>query len=140
MYRFTILALLAACATRPAPEPAEPEQPQVVATRLIVNPEPGKPVWPQLVRGTMAIRPDEGTIERASVEYARILSEWKLCIDRTGTLTTVEKVRSSGFPEYDAAIRREMANWQYAPIRLPAEKTTACTVVALVYELPADKR
>ena len=148
MHRLALIVLLAACAATPARDAdtpaststAAPAQPRrtVTATSYFIG-EPGAPQQPPMISGNKAIAPDEATIQRASVEYARLLSSWKVCIDETGSVSVIEKLRSSGFPDYDATIRRELAQWKYQPLQVDGKPTSWCKGVSLVYELPAAK-
>lgn len=153
MHRLALITLLAACASTPARDAAQPTQASstppaaepaatpgrsVTATSYFI-PEPGGRQQPPMISGKQAIAPDEATIQRASVEYARLLSSWKVCIDETGSVSVIEKLRSSGFPDYDATIRRELAQWKYQPLQVDGKPTSWCKGVSLVYELPAAK-
>src|SRR5687768_9631586 len=129
MSRFALVSLLVACTT--TPPPSEPTR--TASARSMYIQEPGTSQWPPMISGNTAIVPDRATIEAASVEYARLMSSWKLCIDETGAVSLVEKLRSSGFPDYDAAIRRELSSWKFQAA------APACKAISLVYELPATK-
>jgi hypothetical protein len=149
------MVFLLACATKQAPDAAEPSQSARAETQpaqaeaaqptqrtavasSMYYPQPGQPMWPPMISGKQAIIPDEPTIERASVEYARLMSSWKVCIDETGAVNIVEKLRSSGFPDYDATIRRELSQWKYQPLKVDGKAMAACKAVTLVYDLPSS--
>ena len=113
MSRCLPVAVLAACAT--TPRPADPSQTvKTTEYRLIV---PGDQ-YINIVRisGTTAIVPDLATKNMiGAMQPPRVISSWKLCMDETGAVASVDKLKSSGFMDYDATIRRELHKWQYKP-------------------------
>jgi hypothetical protein len=132
MSRLVIVPLVAACAAKP-PAPNEPSSTRAVSADSIEMVDPTGPAWPTRMSGNETIAPDEATIERASVANARLTTTWKLCVDASGTVTTVDNRQSSGFPDYDAAVRRELLGWKYKPRDGARE---ICKAVTLVFELP----
>lgn len=139
MLRLSLLSLaLAACAPTPPP-PAEPTPPTraVTATRYNIPNDPRNP-GPALLSGKTAIAPDEATIAAASVEYARLMSSWKVCIAESGDVSSVDKIQGSGFPDWDAAVRHELTLWKYEPPQIDGQPRAVCKGVTFVYPLPAS--
>jgi outer membrane biosynthesis protein TonB len=141
MLRLTLLSIaLAACAPPPPPpaEPAPPPTRTVTATRYVFPNDPKNP-GPALLSGKTAIAPDEATIQAASVEYARLMSSWKICIAESGDVSGVDKIQGSGFPDWDAAVRRELTLWKFERPQIDGQPRAVCKAVTFVYPLPTGR-
>jgi hypothetical protein len=57
----------------------------------------------------------------------------KLCIDRTGRITDVEMIGSTGYMAYDADLINAVAAWRYGPYIVNDAPVRACTLVHFVY-------
>ena len=152
MTRLYLIALLAGCAPKPAavepaPAPAAsattsaataataPGEPSRAAssTSLYLR-EPGDGPAPVRVSGSTTIIPSASTQAMvAERQPPRVISSWKLCLDESGAVTLVDKLKSTGFMDYDATIRRELATWKYAPYEKDGQVVPVCTMVSLVY-------
>lgn len=58
-----------------------------------------------------------------------------LCIDTAGRVDQASVKRSTGYPEYDAKLLREMRSWRYRAYEVDGKATPACTSVVLVYRI-----
>jgi hypothetical protein len=82
--------------------------------------------------GTEQIVPDETTVAAMQKKHiTKLRGTWKLCIDTSGNVTDVKKLKGTGFSHYDAQIDQEVRAWQYAPI-----ETGVCQSVTFVYTQP----
>ncbi len=84
----------------------------------------------QRLRGSRTIEPDAATktaIARSAT--ASVTASLKLCIDGGGKVTTVMQLKSSGFPDYDRKLAREMRKWAFKPYRSAA----ACSAFMFSY-------
>jgi len=79
--------------------------------------------------GTEQIVPDEPTrAAMAKKHITKLRGTWKLCIDTSGNVTDVKKLKGTGFSHYDAQIDEEVRGWTYAPL-----ETGVCQSVTFVY-------
>lgn len=82
--------------------------------------------------GTEQIVPDDTTrAAMAKKHVTKLRGTWKLCIDTSGNVTDVKKLKGTGFAHYDAQIDQEVRAWQYAPI-----EANVCQAVTFVYTQP----
>ena len=113
----------------PPPPPPPPAPPQNVAPSVLEH---------QRIAGDKAIQPDDATkIEIARSGKVKIVASFKLCIDRNGTVSTVNMLKSSGFPAYDQKLKAGMKAWRYTPFRINGNTAPVCTAVTFIYSQPA---
>lgn len=92
------------------------------------------------IAGDRAIVPDDATkVAIARTGRDKIVGSLKLCVDETGTVTVVTLLKSTGFPDYDAKLEREMRTWRYRPYEVNGQAARVCTAVTFIYkqDLPA---
>lgn len=80
------------------------------------------------------ILPDDATktaITRSQRD--KVVGSFKLCISDTGAVTGVTALKSTGFPDYDAKIIREMNTWAYRPYLVNGKAAPVCTAVTFIY-------
>jgi hypothetical protein len=109
----------------PAPRPPPPSPPPGMAPRL----EEGSRIF-----GSPAIVPDDRT--RTHILRARkskVIGSFKLCLGLNGTVAEVTRLKSTGFPAYDAKILREMRTWLYRPYKVNGKAVPVCTAVTISY-------
>ena len=64
----------------------------------------------------------------------KLVGAFKLCLATTGSVSSVTMLKSSGFPDYDAKILREMRTvWRYQPYTVDAKAVPVCTAVTFIY-------
>ena len=63
----------------------------------------------------------------------RVTAATKVCIERTGFITAVRMMKSSGFPAYDDEIKAAVLAWKYKPYLVNGVATPACTTVMFIY-------
>lgn len=67
----------------------------------------------------------------------RAVGSIEMCLSRTGAVSNLKLLRSTGYPEYDSALIAGMRTWRYRPYRLDSGAAVpVCTVVTFVYRLP----
>ena len=86
------------------------------------------------LRGAKQIDPDT-TTKAAIVKSGRssVVASLKLCIDTKGKVSSVTPLKSSGFPDYDAKLDREMRRWAYKPYLVRGVPAAVCTAVTFIY-------
>ena len=86
------------------------------------------------ISGDKNIVPDDATKDKIQQSgQQRLVTSYKLCIDTQGTVITVAKLKSSGFPDYDAKIMSQMQQWRYRPYQLDGKPVPVCTAVTFIY-------
>ncbi|HEY5928150.1 MAG TPA: energy transducer TonB [Kofleriaceae bacterium] len=113
----------------PPPPPPRPSDavltPQNVPTRLLEGIR---------IAGDKIIVPDDATkVAITQSGKAKVVASLKLCIDATGVVTHVTVLKSSGFPDYDAKLKREMQLWKYKPYLVNRRPVPVCTAVTFIY-------
>lgn len=107
----------------PPPSPAAP--PQTVPPTLLEGAR---------ISGNKIIVPDDATKEQILQSgQQRIIASFKLCLDPQGNVASVSKLKSSGFPDYDAKITSQMQQWRYRPYQVDGKPVPVCTAVTFIY-------
>lgn len=65
----------------------------------------------------------------------RVDGNVKLCLSTTGSIASVSLVKSTRYPEYDAALLAAVHGWRYAPYRVNGAPVQACSLVRFVYQI-----
>lgn len=87
-----------------------------------------------LESGETVAPPDDMTkVEIARAGIGRVVSVFAWCVDETGKVRGVDRVRSTGYPRYDAILVHMIESWKYAPYREHGTPTGTCTSTAFVY-------
>jgi TonB family protein len=55
------------------------------------------------------------------------------CISADGGVTSATMLRSTGYDDYDTAIKSTVGNWRYRPVMLNGVATPACSAVGFIY-------
>lgn len=107
-------------ADRGLPDPAPILPPRVVETHRIA--------------GNRNIEPDDAT--RTDLHYknkSRIQATFRLCLNTSGHIETLDLLRSSGYATYDRELAAGMRQWVYSPFELDGKPTPVCTAVTFIY-------
>ena len=118
------------------PSPPPPPPP---ASPAVANPTGPQNVAPTLLEGSRiagerVILPDDKTKTAITASKRdKVIGSFKLCLDTTGAITSVVALKSSGFPDYDAKIIREMNKWTYRPYHVDGKAVPVCTAVTFIY-------
>lgn len=109
----------------PPPPPPSKSAPQIV---------PQHALDALRISGDARIVPDDGTklaIERDG--KSRVVASIKMCVDTTGTVSSTDVIKSSGYPAYDARLEVGMRTWKYKPFTVNGNAVDVCTSVTFIY-------
>jgi periplasmic protein TonB len=109
----------------PPPPPPPPAPPQNVPPTILEG---------QRVAGNKHIVPSEVTktaIQRSG--KSKIVGSFKLCLTTSGTISSINMLKSTGFPDYDGKIQTEMRSWRYRPYLVNGKAVPVCTAVTFIY-------
>ena len=113
----------------PPPPPPPPAPPQNVPPTLLEG---------SRIAGEKMIVPNDVTkteIQRSGKE--KVVGAYKLCINISGEVVTVNQLKSTGFGAYDAKIQAEMRRWRYRPFMVNGRAVAVCTAVTFIYSQKA---
>jgi hypothetical protein len=121
----------------PPPPPAPPKTNSTMGAVALTSPGPLTVVHgPKRISGTTQLVPDDATREAmAAQKLSRVTASWKLCLDATGKVTAVTKLKGSGFASYDHALEAAIHEWVYAPYKADGRAVPVCTAATFVYRL-----
>jgi len=110
----------------PPPPPPPPQPPQLV---------PPTALEASRIAGDKMIHPDEVTamdIQRSGKD--RVIGSFKVCITVGGEVSSVNMVKSTGFPNYDNKITSTIrGTWRYHPFNVNGKAVPVCTAVTFIY-------
>ncbi len=110
----------------PPPPPPPPAPPTNVPPTLLEG---------SRIAGEKMISPDDVTkteISRSGKD--RIVGSFKLCLTVGGAISSVNMLKSTGFPAYDNKIQNKMRNeWRYKPYMVNGKAVPVCTAVTFIY-------
>jgi TonB family protein len=84
------------------------------------------------------IVPDDATAGAIAKSGKRVIGSYKLCLDERGKVSEVKKLKSTGYPAYDATIEATMKTWTFEPFAPGGAPTPVCTAYTFVYEAGLD--
>lgn len=79
--------------------------------------------------------PDQVKAAIANQPERQVIGAVLMCLDKTGRVSSVKRLRSTGYPAYDRKIAREIRQWRYAPYRVNGTAVPVCTSITLVFKL-----
>ena len=86
------------------------------------------------IAGNKIILPDDATKTEIAVSgKGKLIGTFKLCISTSGDVASVIRLKSTGFPAYDAKLHDEMTQWKYRPFILNGKPSPVCTAVTFIY-------
>jgi hypothetical protein len=116
------------------PKPTPPPPPAPAAPPITIPPTM---LEPNRLSGDKDIEPYDATkTEIAQSGKGKLVGSYKLCVDAQGAVSTVNQLKSTGFPDYDAKIRAEMKQWTFKPYLNNGKPTPACTAFTFIYTPP----
>ncbi|MBV8762467.1 MAG: hypothetical protein JO257_34605 [Deltaproteobacteria bacterium] len=87
------------------------------------------------VAGSKLITPDAKTKDAIALSgHDKVIGSFKLCIDDTGKVASVSKLKTTGWADYDAKIDRELHAWAYKPYEVNGKPAPVCTAVTFIYQ------
>ena len=87
----------------------------------------------QRISGERNIQPDEVT--RAAIAKAgkQVIGVFKLCIDTKGKVSSIDRIKSTGFAAYDAELRGGMNLWKYKPRVVNGKPIAICGTITFLF-------
>ncbi|HEY0192790.1 MAG TPA: protein kinase [Kofleriaceae bacterium] len=128
----------------PSPAPPPPVQAPVPTPAPIVV-QPAAPAAPATVTptaldanrlsGDKDIVPDDVTqAEIGRTGTSKVIGVFKLCLTTDGSVSSVNQLKSTGFPSYDQKITTTIrSRWRYRPYLVNGKASPVCTAVRFVY-------
>ncbi len=87
----------------------------------------------EFVSGERQIHPDDATRTKMSRDgLTSTRAVFKMCLSSQGRVISIDTLRSSGYPDYDARIRSVMRTWKYRPF---SGDTILCAPITFQYNL-----
>lgn len=87
------------------------------------------------ISGEKLIVPDDVTkVEISRSGKTKLVTTYKICVDATGSVSALNMLKSSGFPDYDAKLLATMWTWRYRPYLLEGVARAVCTSVTFIYQ------
>jgi TonB family protein len=122
---FIVVVVGGAMASPAPPPPLLPPSDVVAPTALEVL----------RVSGEKLIVPDEATkIEIFRSGKTKLVTTYKICVDAAGSVSALNLLKSSGFPDYDAKLLTTMWTWRYRPYLVEGVARPVCTSVTFIYQ------
>ncbi|WP_428269646.1 energy transducer TonB [Haliangium sp.] len=107
------------------PPPPPPAKPRVV---------PQVAVEGKRVAGEKNIQPDDTVkIQMQRDGKSRIVGVFKMCLNKAGGVSSIDMVKSSGYPDYDRKIRSKMQEWRYQPYMVNGQAIPVCSSITFIY-------
>jgi hypothetical protein len=86
------------------------------------------------VAGEKNLIPDDDT--RRSIRESgatKAVGAFKLCVKEDGSIMSVTRLDSTGFPAWDSTIETGMRRWRYRPYVVDGHAVPVCTSVTFIY-------
>lgn len=134
------------CATGPTPpctdppctedgDPPEAKPPVVAERHEIVN------VPPTVAKG-LRLSGDEQVFPARMTQLAmvhdgktQVRGTFQVCVDEGGSISSVRRLASTGYADYDGALMDAMRGWRYKPYAVDGKAAPMCTVQVFVYRI-----
>lgn len=109
----------------PPPPPPPPAAPQNVSPTAVET---------LRIAGSKLITPDDTTKEAiARTGKEKVVASFKMCLGASGDVSTVNQLKSSGFPDYDTKLKAGIRTRRYRPYEIDGKAVPVCTAVTFVY-------
>jgi protein TonB len=110
---------------KPPPPPPPPAKPQIV---------PQVAVEQKRIAGEKQIEPDDGTkMQMQRDGQNQVVASVKMCLAANGNVSSLNMLKSSGYPAYDRKISGKMRQWRYQPFIVNGKAVPVCTSVTFIY-------
>jgi len=111
----------------PPPPPPPPAPPQIVAPTALKQ---------LRIAGEDQIKPAEVTtmeIQRSGKD--KVVGSFKYCVTAGGVVSSVNQIKSTGFPAYDQKILQTIrSDWRFKPFEVNGKAVPVCTAVTFIYQ------
>lgn len=106
----------------------------VTTDATLVKNVPPAQLEPLRIAGEKSIMPDDQTkTELQAAGTHRLVGAFKLCVDRTGGVSSVSVLKTTGAARYDEKILTKMGEWRYKPFMDAGVAVPVCTAVTFIY-------
>lgn len=85
------------------------------------------------ISGEKDIQPPNNVATKISREGKRVVGVVKMCLNGAGTVKSLNMLKSTGHPTYDAKIKSKMRLWKYRPFKVNGKSVPVCTSVTFIY-------
>ncbi|HEV7559672.1 MAG TPA: hypothetical protein VGO00_29550 [Kofleriaceae bacterium] len=125
------------CATPPCGSDDKVDAPKPVV-QVVVEPAILKPAVIQGLRISGDTEPRPSDYDKNSMWQQHIDSTsamFKVCISATGDVSSVTRVKSTKYSDYDQRIANAIHGWKYRPYTVGGQPAPACGMVTFVYSI-----
>jgi periplasmic protein TonB len=109
------------------PPETSPKEPPVVAPHLLAG--------NRIAGNDRIVPPEPVRLAMRRADQSQVVAVIKMCLASDGRVRSLEAISSSGYPQYDAEILREMRAWRYRPYEVDGAPVPVCTAVTFVFRL-----
>jgi hypothetical protein len=125
------------CQTPPcgSDDKVDPPKPTV---EVVVPPTILKPAVIQGLRISGDTEPRPSDFDKNSMWQAHVDSTsamFKVCISAAGDVSSVTRVKTTKYPDYDQRIANAIRGWKYHPYTIAGQAAPACGMVTFVYSI-----
>ena len=106
------------------PPPPPPDEPKVV---------PQVALEQQRTSGDPEIHPPNDVATKISRAGKKSVGVVKMCLNSGGSVKSLNMLKSTGHPSYDAKLKSKMQGWKYRPFLVNGKAVPVCTSVTFVY-------
>lgn len=109
---------------------AEPPPPPPIAEPKIV---PQVALEAQRVSGDKDIQPPNDVGIKISRAGKRVTGVVKMCLNGSGNVNSLNMLKKTGYPTYDAKLKSKMRQWKYRPFKVNGKPVPVCASVTFIY-------
>ena len=91
------------------------------------------------LEGDKNIVPDADTKRAIATTGKKLVGTFKLCINRSGAVSSIKVLKPTGFERYDQTIEQQIHTWKYRPFEVDGKPAPVCTAVTFIYSLDSPK-
>jgi protein TonB len=107
------------------PPPPKKEEPKIVPQRALEA---------SRISGTTQIQPPNDVNVKIRRAGKAAVGVFKMCLTSGGSVKSVRRLKSTGYPKYDSKLTRTMRTWRYRPFRVNGRAVPVCTSVTFIYK------
>ena len=87
----------------------------------------------QRISGDKDIQPPNDVATKISRAGKRVVGVVKMCLNTGGKVKSINMLKSTGHPSYDAKIKSKIRLWKYRPFKVNGKPVPVCTSVTFIY-------